>query len=136
MKQAADCDLFLYADDSCIVYQHKIVKEIERNLNFSDVCDWFVNNKLSIHFGENKTKCMLFGTKGRLNKVSSLDITYGEIHMKQYHTVPYLGCLLDETLSAESMAFKVINKIISRLRFLYRKNRFCLRLFVDCFVTL
>ena len=31
--QAVDCDLFLYADDSCLVYQHKDVKEIERNLN-------------------------------------------------------------------------------------------------------
>ena len=36
----------------------------------------------------------------------------------------YLGCLLDETLSGESMALKVINKINSRLGFLYRKNRF------------
>ena len=64
MKQAVDCDLFLYADDSCLVYQHKDVKEIERNLNknFSNVCDWFVDNKLSIHFGEEKTKCILFGT--------------------------------------------------------------------------
>ena len=126
MKQAADCDLFLYADDSCLVYQHKDVKEIERNLNknFSNVCDWFVDNKLSIHFGEDKTKCILFGTKHRLNKVNSLEIKYGEIHIKQYHTVTYLGCLLDETLSGESMALKVINKINSRLRFLYRKNRY------------
>ena len=126
LKQAADCDLFLYADDSCLVYQHKDVKEIERNLNknFSNVCDWFVDNKLSIHFGEDKTKCILFGTKHRLNKVNSLEIKYGEIHIKQYHTVTYLGCLLDETLSGESMALKVINKINSRLRFLYRKNRF------------
>ena len=128
MKQAVDCDLFLYADDSCLVYQHKDVKEIERNLNknFSDVCDWFVDNKLSIHLGEDKTKCILFGTKYRLvkNKVSSLDIKYGEIHIKQYHTVTYLGCLLDETLSGKSMALKVINKVNSRLRFLYRKNRF------------
>ena len=31
--QAVDCDLFLYADDSCLVYQYKDVKEIERNLN-------------------------------------------------------------------------------------------------------
>ena len=54
--QAEDCDLFLYADDSCLIYQHKDVKEIERNLNkiFLDVCDWFVDNKLSIHFGQNK----------------------------------------------------------------------------------
>ena len=74
--------------------------------------------------GEHKTKCLLFGTKHRLNKVTSLEIKYGEIHIKQYHTVTYLGCLLDETLSGESMALKVINKINSRLRFLYRKNRF------------
>ena len=23
LKQAVDCDLFLYPDDSCLVYQHK-----------------------------------------------------------------------------------------------------------------
>ena len=42
MKQAVDCDFFLYADDSWLVYQHKDVKEIERNLskNFSNV--WLV----------------------------------------------------------------------------------------------
>ena len=115
MKQAVDCDLFLYADDSCLVYQHKDVKDIERNLNksFSNVCDWFVDNKLSIHFGEDKTKCILFGTKHRLNKANSLKIKYGEIHIKQYHTVTYLGCLLNETLSGESVALKVINKINS-----------------------
>ena len=44
--------------------------------------------------------------------------------MKQYHTVTYLGCLFDETLSGESMALKAISKINSRLIFLYRKNRF------------
>ena len=74
MKQAVDCDLFLNADGSCLVYQHKDVKKIERNLNknFPDVCDWFVNNKLSIHFGEGETKCIPFGTKHRLIKVSSM----------------------------------------------------------------
>ena len=41
MKQAVDCDLFLYADDSCLVYQHKDVSKIEQNLNknFLNVCD-------------------------------------------------------------------------------------------------
>ena len=39
MNQAVDCDSFPYVDDSCLDYQHKDVKEIERNLkkNFSDV---------------------------------------------------------------------------------------------------
>ena len=59
-----------------------------------------------------------------LSKVSSLDINYDEIHIKQYETVTYLGCLLDGTFSGESMTLKVINKINSRLRFLYRKNEF------------
>ena len=65
MPQAVDCELFLYADDSCLVYQHRDAKAIETKLNnnFSSVCNWFVDNKLSIHFGEDKTKCILFGTK-------------------------------------------------------------------------
>ena len=56
MKQAENCDLFLYADGSCLVYQHNNVKEIEANLNknSSDVCHWFVDNKLNIHFKEDK----------------------------------------------------------------------------------
>ena len=60
----------------------------------------------------------------RLNKVSSLEIKNGEIYIKQYHTVTYLGRLSDEALCGESMALKVINQINSRLGFLYRKNRF------------
>ena len=65
MKQAVNCVLFLYADDSCLVYQHNDVSKIEHNLNknFLDISDWFVDNKLSIHFTEDKTKCLLFGTK-------------------------------------------------------------------------
>ena len=58
LKQAVGCDLFLYADNSYLVYQHNDVSKIEQNLNkiFSEICDWFVDNQLSIHFGEDKTK--------------------------------------------------------------------------------
>ena len=76
MKQAVSCDLFLCADDPSLVYQHHDVSKIEQNLNkhFSNICGWFVDNKLSIHFGEYKTKCILFGTKQKVNKTGSLDI--------------------------------------------------------------
>ena len=43
---------------------------------------------------------------------------------RDLYAVTYLGCLLDETLSGESMALKVTNKISSRLRVLYRRNRY------------
>ena len=36
----------------------------------------------------------------------------------------YLGCILDETMSGEPMALKVINKTNSRLTILLRKNKF------------
>ena len=81
MNQAVDCDLFLYADDSCLVYQHKDVSKIEQNLNknFSNICDWFVDNKLSIHFGEDNTKFILFGTKQKLNKTSTVQYKLSSI---------------------------------------------------------
>ena len=36
----------------------------------------------------------------------------------------YLGCVLDETMSGQTMALRVIEKINSRLKVLDRKNRF------------
>ena len=63
MPQAIKSNIILYADDSCIYFQDKIsVKNIEKKLkdDFSDLCNWFLDNKLSIHFGEDKTKSILF----------------------------------------------------------------------------
>ena len=91
----------IHQSDSYLVYQHNNVSKIEQNLNknFSNICNWFVYNKLNIHFGEDRTRCILFGTKQKLNKTGSLDITYGAIQLKQYHTVTCLGCDLDENIS-------------------------------------
>ena len=57
-------------------------------------------------------------------KNTNLNIGYGTVHIKQYHTVSYLGCVLDENLLGEPISLQVIKKINTRLRFLYRKNRF------------
>ena len=48
----------------------------------------------------------------------------GDINIKQYTSVTYLGCELDQYLSGESMATKVLGKINGRLKFLYRKQKF------------
>ena len=65
MPQGVDCDLFLYVDDTCLLYQQKDLDQINKELTkiFCNICDWFVDNKLSIHFGDNKTKSILFSTK-------------------------------------------------------------------------
>ena len=126
MPQAVDCELLLYADDTCLIFQQKNITEIETalNKNFSMLCEWFVDKKSSIHFGEDKTKSVLFDSKHKTRNSKPLNVQYNDIKIKQYSKVTYLGCILDETLSGESMAIHVINKISSRLRFLYRQNIF------------
>ena len=112
--------------DSGSAFQDKDVHTIEHQLNkdSSNLCEWFVDNKLITHLGEDKTKCILFGSKHKLKNAGKLNIMYNRIEIKQYSKVTYLGCLLDETMSGESMALKTIKKINQKLKFLYRKNRF------------
>ena len=81
MPMAVKCDLFLYADDTCLVLQSKDVKDIENQLNedFANICDWFVDNTLSIHFTEDKTKSILFASKRKITKLQKLEIIYSNI---------------------------------------------------------
>ena len=79
MPMAVKCDLFLYADDTRLVFQSKNVIEKQLNEDFTNICDWFVDNKLSIHFGEDKTKSILFATKRKIIKLQKLEIIYNNI---------------------------------------------------------
>ena len=82
--------------------------EHQLNKDFANLCEWFIDNKLSIHLGEDKTKCILFGSTHKLKNAGKLNIMYNGIEIKQYSKVTYLGCLLDEKMSGESMALKTI----------------------------
>ena len=97
MPQGVNSDLLLYADDTCLMYTGKDIKTIEEQLNtdFSSLCDWFIDIKLSVHFGEEKTKSILFGTKRQLKNQKDLDLRYGDIEIKRHSKVTYLGCILE-----------------------------------------
>ena len=97
----------------------------ELTKNFSNICDWFVDNKLSIHFREDKAKSILFSTKNKKRNIETLDIrqNFTDVKIEQYSKVIYLGCELDESLSVEAMALEVTNNINGRVEFMYRKNR-------------
>ena len=85
MPQAVDSELLLSADDTCLVFQHMNIKAIEEHLNrdFSTLVDWFVDNRLSVHFGEGKTKSILFSPKHRSKSIGQIDISYKDIKIKQ-----------------------------------------------------
>ena len=107
-------------------FSYDEIEEIEKVLNnyFENICDWFVDNKLSIHFGEDKTKSILFASQRKIKTIKKLNIKYQDIEIKQHSQVTYLGCVMDETMSGEPMALKVTNKINGKLKFLYQKDSF------------
>ena len=70
----------IYAGDKILVCQYKDISKIENQLNedFCSICDWFVDNKLSMHFSENKTKLILFASKFKRKNIKKLHIKYGD----------------------------------------------------------
>ena len=88
-QSISDAGSYLYADDNCIFYQHEDVKKIENVLNkeFSSLCQWFIDNKLSIHFGEDKTKSILFSKTRCLKEIN---ISFAGYSIKKHETVEYL----------------------------------------------
>ena len=92
MSQAVKCNFYLYTVDVCLVIQHKNINETEKQINkdFENVCNWFVDNKLSIHFNNDKTKSILFATKFKIKTVRKRNITYGDIQLKRHSNVKHL----------------------------------------------
>ena len=74
--------------------------QIEKQIieEFENLCDWFIDNKLCVYFGEDKKKSILFASKQRPNNISQLNSKY-KGNIKQYSEVTYLACLLFETMS-------------------------------------
>ena len=91
MARAVNCNLPLYADDYCLIFRDKSIERIEINLNrnCNMFCDWFLGNRLTVHFGEDKTKSIIFRRKNCKN-LKKLDIRRGNIMIKQHSTVTYL----------------------------------------------
>ena len=77
---------YLYSDNTYIFNQDKDVEKIEKALNkeFSSLCEWLLDNKLSIHFGDDKTKTIFFS---RMKSPPKLSISYGDYSLKQHKRI-------------------------------------------------
>ena len=126
----------LYADDICLFCMGKDIKMIEDQLSkdFNSLCKWFIDNKLSIHFGEEKTKSILFSIIKRLNNSPNLDIRYNDIKIKQHSKVINLPGMHPRQQSVwQAMATKVLGTINRIIKFLYSKQKFYAPLCIDCY---
>ena len=93
-----------------------------------------IDNKLSIHFGEEKTKSILFSIIKRLNNSRNLDIRYNDIEVKQHSKVINLpGMHPWQQPVWQAMATKVLGKINRIIKFLYSKQKFYASLCIDCY---
>ena len=128
--------ILLYGDDTCLVFQHRNIKTINEHLNrdFSTLVDWFVDNRLSVHFGEDKTKSIRFFPKHRSKSIGQIDISYKDVKIKQYSNMTYLECVLDECLTVEYMAIQVSTKVTSKLKSLCGKKQVPFKKLEEAFV--
>ena len=72
-----------------------------------------IDNKLSIHFGNDKTISILFSKARGLREIN---ISFAGHFIKHHKTVEYFGCQLDCKLSGGATASKVLQKINAKLK--------------------
>ena len=53
---------------------------------------------LSIHFGDNKKKSILFANQRETKNTKKANIKHQDIEIKEHFQVTYLGCVMDETM--------------------------------------
>lgn len=124
MSGAINSKLLLYADDSGILVAGKNRSFIEKQLSedLELVHQWLVDNRLSLHLG--KTESILFGSKVKVNNYGDLCISCSDKAIQSTSSVKYLGAILDQNLSGQSMVSSIIKKANARLKFLYRKQKY------------
>ena len=83
--------------------------------------EWLVDNKLSLHLG--KTESILFGSISGLKSQLNLRISCKGTHIESKEVVKYLGAVLEQCLSDESMVQLIIKKANARLKFFFRKQK-------------
>ena len=73
----------MYAVDSYRMYQNKEIAEIDKILNedFGNIYDGFVDNKLSLYFGDNKTKSIFFANKQRTKNICELNLRHTKLNI-------------------------------------------------------
>ena len=99
--------------------------------------------------GKDKTNSILFSRKKNISERTKenryflveknkhpdrqkLDIRRGDMQIKQHTSVTYLGCILDENLSGESMATRSSVKSTASSDFFTESNIFLISPFADC----
>ena len=107
----------LYADDTVLYSKCKSPAKARSNMqkDLKGLESWC--NRNGIFINASKTKCMIFGSKVALAKVTSPDtnLTVGGQQITRVHSYCYLGITLDEQLNYELQAQSIIRKVNNKV---------------------
>ena len=112
----------LYADDTQFYIPVKSIQETERKIDaiMKDIKNWMVKKKLKMN--EDKTECMLFGTKKMLKKYEHFNhIEIGTTTIEITKKVKDLGVYIDNELKMEDQiknTVKICNYHIRNIAFI------------------
>lgn len=90
-------------------------------MSYSCVCEWFTDNKLSIHLC--KTESIQFASKKKLSKTNILRVSYSGAEIVSQTSFSYLEIILEQSVSCESTAAKILSKHASKPKLQYRRMR-------------
>merc|ERR1712055_388294 len=119
MPISLTCKLLLYADDSALIVSGSdpnVIADLLSN-ELKSCRDWLIDNKLSLHLG--KTETILFGTKRKLKHINNFLVKCDDIILTNVRRIKYLGLILDNDLSGESIVCNILKKAGGRLKCIY-----------------
>ena len=113
----------LFADDINIFLEGTDINEVivRMNAELIKVMDWINANKLSLNI--EKTKCMVFHTKGR-DVSSHVDVTICNKIINRVSYVKFLGVTIDSTLSWSQHVRITKTKIAKGIGMLVKAKKF------------
>ena len=119
-----ECKVFLYADDTAIMFSAKSYAEIEQALNqdLTNISKWMSANKLTLN--ASKTKAMTFGTPQKLRHYNDLQIDINDENIETVEEFKYLGMWFDKHLTWKTHIDKMAKKISQKIGVLQRLSTY------------
>ena len=115
----------MYADDTNLSCRGKSSSEVENMINtdLENVHKWLIANKLNLN--EEKTECMLVGSRQRLQQsLNNSEIVIGNHIIQQVSSKKVLGVIIDEQLKWKEHNDAQCKKISQSIALLRRAKQF------------
>ena len=115
-----DVNLDLYADDSTSYKSGSNIHEIEVTLqeSLNQITNWCTTNNMLLH--PTKSKCMVIGSRYKLNKINTLQLTINGTTLENVTHQKLLGIHVDNSLKWHIQIDNVCQKLNSKVNLLKR----------------